>query len=110
MKEADQKKQYPLNHEYDTVVLAAAAAAAGKKAARRMDAVKREVFAEDHPALGAMEHLLRLAFIEADALAGHSRPVRRASSHDRASATTVAHRVKKGLRPGPRGALFNLPI
>ena len=57
------------NNVVETKALKGACASAVKNVAQRIDAVKREVFAEFQTALGANDQLLRLALIEADALA-----------------------------------------
>lgn len=61
------------NHSQDkgveTKTLKGACVAMVKKIASQIDAVKREVFTEFQSALGANDQLLRLALIEADALA-----------------------------------------
>lgn len=61
------------NHSQDkgveTRTFKGACAAVVKNIASQIDVVKREVFAEFQSALGANDQLLRLALIEADALA-----------------------------------------
>ena len=62
------------NNEKTNVVdkkstLKGACVAMAKSVAVKIDSVKREVFAEFQSALGANDQLLRLALIEADALA-----------------------------------------
>lgn len=62
-----------INNEQDKAVetrgFKAACAALAKNIASQIEAVKREVFEEFQSALGANDQLLRLALIEADALA-----------------------------------------
>ena len=57
------------NNVVETKALKGACATLDKSVTRRIDAVKHEVFAEFQSALGANDQLLRLALIEADALA-----------------------------------------
>jgi len=57
------------NNVVETKALKGACAASDKSIATQIDALKREVFTEFQSALGANDQLLRLALIEADALA-----------------------------------------
>jgi len=57
------------NDVVETKALKGACAASDKSIARQIDTLKREVFTEFQSALGANDQLLRLALIEADALA-----------------------------------------
>jgi hypothetical protein len=57
------------NSENQTEAFNAACAVVGKNLANWFDQVKRQVFAEYHEALENNEQLLRLALIEAEALA-----------------------------------------
>ena len=57
------------NKVVETKALQGKCATAHQNVTERLDAVKREVFSEFQSALGANDQLLRLALIEADALA-----------------------------------------
>lgn len=57
------------NNVVETKTLKGACAASDKSVTRQINAVKHEVFTEFQSALGANDQLLRLALIEADALA-----------------------------------------
>ena len=58
-----------LNNVVETGTIKGACLAAAKSIAHKIEAVKREVFADFQAVLGANEPLLRLALIEADAQA-----------------------------------------
>lgn len=57
------------NNGANTKTFRSLCTAAARNIASQIDTVKREVFAEFQAALGANDQLLRLALIEADALA-----------------------------------------
>lgn len=58
-----------LKNVVETGTIKAVCLAAARSIAQKIDAVKRDVFEEFQAALGANDQLLRLALIEADALA-----------------------------------------
>jgi hypothetical protein len=63
------KTNNKVNNVVETKALSGTCATAHQGVAEQLNAVKREVFSEYQSALGANDQLLRLALIEADALA-----------------------------------------